>query len=161
MTDGFKNFTFLTDKNKKQSNLHLFSGRFAGRNTYESRSREVYIVFYADSSGSGTGFSLTWSLQGKIIEPRTDVATRFAFLKSNNGSAKNAWRKSLFTSSSYDAFIFTPTIPSTYKYGLQLHLQFNETLVRDGGNNCTSDELTIFSALNGLLTKTKAYVCNL
>ncbi|CAL8070959.1 unnamed protein product [Orchesella dallaii] len=149
----------LTDINGEELEDSPRITRFVGRNTYEAQGREVYIVFYADSSGSGTGFSLTWSLQGQIIEPRNDVATRFAFLKSINGSAANVWRKSLFTSSSYYAFIFTPTIPSTYKYGLQLHLQFNETLVGDGGNNCTRDELTIFSALNDLLTKTKG-ICD-
>ncbi|ODM91726.1 Signal peptide, CUB and EGF-like domain-containing protein 2, partial [Orchesella cincta] len=31
---------------------------------YEARSREVYIVFYSDSSSQGSGFSLTWSVAG-------------------------------------------------------------------------------------------------
>ncbi|ODM99542.1 Cubilin, partial [Orchesella cincta] len=142
----------LTDVNGVELSDAPRITRLGRYGTYEAESREVYIVFYSDSSVSGYGFSLTWRATGDFIKTGNDVSTQFTIIKRDDGSASSMSRKSAFTSSFYQVFIFTPVVPSTYSYGLQL--QLNQTLPVARDNDCIHKEFSIFTAVDGILTKT-------
>ncbi|ODM94759.1 Deleted in malignant brain tumors 1 protein [Orchesella cincta] len=121
---------------------------------YEAQSREVYIVFYSDSSVSGNGFSLTWNSKGDFINTKDDVTTQFAILNSDNGSATNLLGSDIFTSGIHQVFVFTPVVSSAYHDGSHLH--FNKTLGGGDENDCFNKDWSLFTAVDGLLTKTVA-----
>ncbi|CAL8069663.1 unnamed protein product [Orchesella dallaii] len=141
----------LTDVNGAELSDAPRITRLGRYGTYEALSREVYIVFYSDSSVSGYGFSLTWRATGEFINTGNDVTTQFTIFKMDDGSATSMSRKSTFTSNFYQVFIFTPVVPTTYSYGLQL--QLNQTLPVATGNDCIHEEFSIFTAVDGLLSK--------
>lgn len=126
-----------------------------GAGIFTALSREVYIVFYSDSSVSGNGFSLTWKSIGEQVRTGSDVTTQFSYFKSDNGSATSISNKATFTSSLYQVFIFTPLVPSTYNNGLQL--QLNQTMPAVvGGNGCIKKLMTILIPVNGMLRNVNA-----
>ncbi|CAL8069675.1 unnamed protein product [Orchesella dallaii] len=117
--------------------------------TYTPRSREVYIVFYSDFAISGDGFSLTWRVAGDLIKTGSEVATQFTHFIGDNGSATSLSRKSSYTNSFYQVFIFTPPVPTSYTEGLQLEL--NQTLPVVGASECTPWNISVYNPVNGLL----------
>lgn len=119
---------------------------------YEAHSREVYIVFYSDSSVTGYGFSISWRSSGVVVKSGKDVTTHFTILRDDDGSATSLELKPPQTNDVYQVFLLTPVVPYSYIFGMQLHI--NQTYPVARPNDCLHEDITVFTALDGILNTT-------
>lgn len=118
--------------------------------TYDAYSREVYVVFYSDSSVTGNGFSLSWRTTGAGVKTGKDVTTKFTILKGDDGFASSLLERSSLVNSVYQVFILTPVLPFAYTYGMLLEINQTNPVQREG---CLDKDISIYSAMDGLLSK--------